>query len=103
VQALAKSLTRRMFSNGIADKPLRHFAKAFPGKTELRDAWFCRFCKAEPLRLKIAQDLIVPGPGCFAPGLILILSISLIMILILIIKVAPLSGPQSAVACPSVC
>jgi DNA repair protein RadC len=59
----AAYITRRMFPNGVADKALRQFAKAFPGKTELRDVCFYRFCKAEPLMLKIAQDMLIPALG----------------------------------------
>ena len=59
----AAYITRRMFPGGTADAAFRHFAKAFPGTTELQDVCFYRFCRAEPLMLKIAQELLIPSLG----------------------------------------
>lgn len=59
----ASYIIRRMFPNGLADNPLRAFAKAFPGTQELRDIGFYRFLQAEPLETEIIEDLILANLG----------------------------------------
>jgi hypothetical protein len=59
----ANYITRRMFPQGIADTPLRTFARFYPSTVELSDVCFYRFFKAEPLMLRIAEDLLLPGLG----------------------------------------
>ncbi|MGV8120118.1 MAG: hypothetical protein AB2L14_10205 [Candidatus Xenobiia bacterium LiM19] len=56
-------ITGRIFSKGIADKALRHFAKNFQGRQELREVCFFRFCKAEPLVIDVMNDLFLPAIG----------------------------------------
>lgn len=62
-QRYASYITRRMFPNGYADKALRAFSQKYPGAQELRDVCFYRFCKAEPLMIDIAIDLLIPSMG----------------------------------------
>jgi DNA repair protein RadC len=52
-----------MFPNGIADVPLRHFARIFPASTELHDVCFYRFCKAEPLMQAVISNVFLPALG----------------------------------------
>jgi len=52
-----------MFPEGLADYPLRAFAKAFPDTQELRDVCFYRFLRAEPLELEAVEDLILTNLG----------------------------------------
>lgn len=59
----ASYIIRRMFPNGLADHPLRVFAKAFPGTQELRDICFYRFLRAEPLEVEFVEDLILSNLG----------------------------------------
>jgi len=59
----AAYITRRMFPDGTADAPLRHFARAFPTSTELRDVCFYRFCKAEPLMPAVMSSVFLPALG----------------------------------------
>jgi DNA repair protein RadC len=62
-QRNANYITQRMFPEGHVDKALPRFAKRFAGRQELKDVCFYRFCKAEPLMLSIAEDLLVPAIG----------------------------------------
>ena len=62
-QRYANYITRRMFPEGYADRPLRSFAKAFPDAQELRDVCFYRFLQNEPLEVEIIEDLIIPNLG----------------------------------------
>jgi hypothetical protein len=62
-QRYANYITRRMFPEGYADRPLRSFAKAFPDAQELRDVCFYRFLLSEPLEVEIIEDLILPNLG----------------------------------------
>jgi len=62
-QRYANYITRRMFPEGYADRPLRSFAKAFPDAQELRDVCFYRFLQTEPLEVEIIEDLIIPNLG----------------------------------------
>ena len=59
-QRYANYITRRMFPEGIADAPLRHFSRAFPASTELREVCFYRFCKAEPLMPAVVSSVLLP-------------------------------------------
>jgi len=59
----ANYITRRMFPEGIADATLRHFARAFPASTELRDVCYYRFCKAEPLMTEVISSVFLPVLG----------------------------------------
>ena len=59
----ASYIIRRMFPEGLADYPLRAFAKAFPDTQELRDVCFYRFLRAEPLELEAVEDLILTNLG----------------------------------------
>jgi DNA repair protein RadC len=59
----ASYIIRRMFPNGLADHPLRAFAKAFPGTQELRDICFYRFLQAELLEVEFVEDLILSNLG----------------------------------------
>lgn len=54
-------IIRRMFPEGYADWPLRAFARRYAGRQELRDVCFYRFCKAEPLMLDVAEELLLPA------------------------------------------
>jgi DNA repair protein RadC len=56
-------ITRRMFPEGIADSPLRNFARAFPATTELRDVGYYRFCKAELLMSDVISSVFLPVLG----------------------------------------
>lgn len=56
-------ITNRIFFDGRADQALRSFAKIYPGRQELRDVCFYRFCKAEPLMLAVNDDLLLPAIG----------------------------------------
>jgi len=62
-QRYASYITRRMFPNGRADAPMLSFAKAFPDSQALRDVCFYRFLKAEPLEVKVVEDLLLPSLG----------------------------------------
>jgi len=62
-QRCAAYITRRMLPEGIADAPLRHFARAFPASTELRDVCYYRFCKAEPLMPAVISNVLLPALG----------------------------------------
>jgi len=62
-QRYASYITRRMFPDGYADAPMLAFAKAFRDSQALRDVCFYRFLKAEPLELKIVEDLLLPNLG----------------------------------------
>jgi DNA repair protein RadC len=62
-QRYANYITRRMFPEGIADAPLRHFSRAFPGTSELREVCFYRFCKAEPLMPAVVSSVLLPALG----------------------------------------
>lgn len=59
----ASYITKRMFFGGIADSPLRVFAKHFSEASELREVCYYRFCKAEPLMLQVVEDLLIPSLG----------------------------------------
>lgn len=50
-----------MFRDGVADAALRHFARAFAGRQELRDACFYRLCRAEPLEVRVVNELLIPA------------------------------------------
>jgi DNA repair protein RadC len=54
----------RLFPDGRADPALRSFARIYPGRQELRDVCFYRFCRAEPLMLSVCHDLLIPAVGC---------------------------------------
>jgi len=54
-------LTRRMFPDGYADAALRHFAKLYAGKQDLRDVVFYRFCRAEPLMRDVMLEVLIPA------------------------------------------
>ena len=54
-------VTRRMFPDGVADRALRHFAKLYAGKQDLRDVVFYRFCNAEPLMRDVMLDILIPA------------------------------------------
>ena len=54
-------ITWRMFPEGKADAALRHFARAFAGRQELRDVCYYRFCKAEPLMFRVTDDVLMPA------------------------------------------
>lgn len=56
-------ITQRMFPEGRLDRALPEFAKRFAARQELRDACFYRFCRAEPLMLSIAEDVLLPAIG----------------------------------------
>jgi len=56
-------ITRRMFPEGYPDKPLLHFAKAFPETQDLREVCFYRFLNTEPLEIDVIENLIVPNIG----------------------------------------
>ena len=60
-QRYASYIIRRMFPDGYADWPLRAFARRYAGRQELRDVCFYRFCKAEPLMLDVAQEVLLPA------------------------------------------
>lgn len=62
-QRYANYITRRMFPEGYADRPLRSFAKIFPDAQELRDVCFYRFLQTEPLEVEIIEGLILPNLG----------------------------------------
>jgi len=62
-QRYAAYITRRMFPDGLADRPLRLFAKKFPNQQALRDACFYRFMKAEPLEVEVIETLVLPNIG----------------------------------------
>jgi hypothetical protein len=59
----ADYITQRMFPEGRVDTALPQFAKRFAGRQEFTDVCFYRFCKAEPLMLNIAEDLLLPAIG----------------------------------------
>lgn len=59
----ANYIIRRMFPEGLADRPLRLFAKRFPKDQALRDVCFYRFMKAEPLEAEVVDALILPSIG----------------------------------------
>ena len=59
----AAYITRRMFPDGVADAPLRQFAREFPATTELRDVCYYRFCKAEPLMPDVISNVFLPVLG----------------------------------------
>ncbi len=54
-------ILRQTFPQGIIDPALPRFAAQFAGQQELRDACFYRFLRAEPLMLRIMQEVIVPA------------------------------------------
>lgn len=62
-QRYAAYITRRMFPDGLADRPLRLFAKEFPNQQALRDVCFYRFMKAEPLEAEVVEILVLPNIG----------------------------------------
>jgi DNA repair protein RadC len=57
----ADYVAQRLFPSGRADRALRHFARAFAGRQELRDVCFYRFSVAEPLLGSITDDLLLPA------------------------------------------
>ncbi|MCX5973467.1 MAG: DNA repair protein [Coprothermobacterota bacterium] len=59
----ANYILQRMFPTGIADSPLRQFARHFAGTQELRDTCFYRFCIAEPLLPTVIEELLLPAIG----------------------------------------
>ncbi len=59
----ANYITRRMFPDGIADAPVRCFARAFAESKELREVCFYRFLRAEPLQVRIVDELLLPAVG----------------------------------------
>lgn len=59
----ANYITRRMFPDGHADRPMRLFAKHFPDSKHLREVCFYRFMKAEPLVGKVVTELLYPNLG----------------------------------------
>lgn len=59
----AQYIVQRMFPLGYADAALRHFARLYAGKQELRDVCFYRFCQFERLMLDILNDLLLPNIG----------------------------------------
>jgi DNA repair protein RadC len=59
----ANYIIRRMFPDGLADRPLRLFAKRFPKDQALRDVCFYRFMKAEPLEAEVIEALLIPSIG----------------------------------------
>jgi DNA repair protein RadC len=54
-------IIRRMFPDGYADWPMRAFARRYAGRQQLRDVCFYRFCKAEPLMLDVAEEVLLPA------------------------------------------
>lgn len=62
-QRYAAYITRRMFPDGLADRPLRLFAKKYPNQQALRDVCFYRFMKAEPLEAEVVETLVLPNIG----------------------------------------
>lgn len=62
-QRYANYIIRRMFPEGIADRPLRLFARQFPNQQALRDVCFYRFMKAEPLEAEVIETLVLPNIG----------------------------------------
>lgn len=54
---------KRMFPLGFADKALRCYSQLYPNRQELRDVCYYRFCCAEPLMLRISEDLLIPEIG----------------------------------------
>lgn len=68
----ANYIVRRMFPTGVADRPLRVFAKRFGGTQFLRDVCFYRFMKVESLTERAVVDLLLPnvGSGRLARGAI---------------------------------
>jgi hypothetical protein len=59
----ASYIVRRLFPDGRPDPALIEFARAHADSQELRDVAFYRFCKAEPLMLRVASDLLLPSIG----------------------------------------
>jgi len=53
----------RMFPDGTPDFPMRHFAKLYEGRQELRDVAFYRFIMVETLMPQIIQTLVLPYIG----------------------------------------
>ena len=49
----ARYIVQRMFPYGYVDSALLAFARAYANRQELRDVCFYRFCKAEPLCMKL--------------------------------------------------
>jgi len=62
-QRYAAYITRRMFPDGRADRPLRIFARQFQSQQALREVCFYRFMKAEPLEAEVIEALILPNIG----------------------------------------
>ena len=60
-QRYANYIIKRMFPFGYADKPLRLFAKAYPGSQYLKDACFYRFMLVEPLVSELIEELFMPN------------------------------------------
>jgi len=56
-------IIRRMFTNGVADQAIRHFAKHFQDTRDLREVCFYRFIKAEPLIAQVIDELLIPSIG----------------------------------------
>ena len=54
---------KRMFPGGTPDRALMQFARLFPGKQELRDVAFHRFCQSEPLMAKVIEEFFLPSIG----------------------------------------
>jgi DNA repair protein RadC len=59
----ANYIVRRLFPTRHIDASLLTFAVRYRESQDLRDVCFYRFCKAEPLMLDIASDLILPALG----------------------------------------
>ena len=62
-QRNASYIIRRMFPAGRPDRALQLFAQNFESRQELRDVAFYRFCRAEPLMLRVAEGLLLPAIG----------------------------------------
>jgi len=54
-------IMKRMFGEGSADAPLRHFAKAFPKTQELMEVCYFRFMRTEMLQMEVVEDLLIPN------------------------------------------
>ena len=59
----ANYIARRLFPKGYPDSALLSFAKTNRDGQTLRDVCFYRFLKAEPLEIKIVEDLLIPSIG----------------------------------------
>jgi DNA repair protein RadC len=51
----------RMFPLGTADRALRMFSRYSADTQALKDVCYYRFCKVEPLMVRLTENLLIPG------------------------------------------